>query len=111
MDYWEGRMDWPLAEGWVCETCGERTELTWGLVNGICRCSQCHTEYSMRDWDKEERPPVTVPISRLKKEYKEVAKRLWSTLRKPVDEATDEEWEKAFTAIPVYLGGIAISES
>ena len=84
-------MDWPVKQGWECETCGENVGLTWGLMHGICRCNLCHTQYSMRD-DEE---VVRIPVCQLKDEYKIPAQKLWRTCRLAVDEATDEDWDKA----------------
>lgn len=91
MNYWEGIMDWELDKDWICETCGESVGLTWGLVHAVCRCNQCHAEYSMRDNTKDDRPVVTKPISRLKDEYKEPLKRAWAELKIPQDRMTDEQ--------------------
>lgn len=90
MNYWRGFMDWPIDRDWVCETCGEYAGLIWGIVHARCRCDRCHTEYQMRD---EQGDIVTKPISQLKPEYKEAAKRGWEKFKKPIDEFTDDEWE------------------
>ena len=89
MDYWRGWMNWPVDIGWQCETCGYQG-LTWGLVHGECRCDRCHSIYTMRAQDDE---IVTIPISRLKEEFKEPARFGWEQHRKPLDEFTKEEWD------------------
>lgn len=92
MDYWKGYMNWPVAQGWVCETCEKDYGMTWGLANGRCRCDRCHTQYIMRDGDKV----VDTPISLLKDEYKEPARKGWKMYARPLDEWTDDEWDEAF---------------
>lgn len=95
MEYWRGHMNWPLKDGWVCETCGANPGLEWGLVNGQCRCINCHAQYMMRDGTKV----VDTPISQLRIEYKAPTKWAWGNLHKPEDELTDEDWDKAFEAV------------
>ena len=90
MEYWEGWMDWPLKEGWVCETCGKYAGLTWGLVNGRCRCDICHTEYMMRDGKKI----VDIPISMLKPEYKDPARIGWERFKEPITDWNDDMWDE-----------------
>jgi len=90
MSYWRGMMNWPVVPSWRCQTCGaEVWYLEWGLQNGECRCSQCHTKYYMRAEDGQ---PVMVPICLLKPEYVESAKRAWEELYIMVDEVTDSQW-------------------
>lgn len=102
MNYWESPMNWPLARGWECETCGHcpvgidgigllYSGLTWGLIHAQCRCNQCHTKYRMRN---EEDNVVTVPICQLKEEYKERAKKGWQQYQKPIDEWTEDMWSE-----------------
>jgi len=98
MNYWEGYMDWTLNPAWVCETCGEHTVLQWGLIHAQCRCEQCHTQYIMRDEDDK---VVTTPICLLKPEYKIPAKKLWNKYHKPIDEATDNEWDFVMPTEPL----------
>ena len=93
MEYWEGQMDWGLDNDWVCEICGQYKGLTWGLIHGICRCNQCHTEYSMRDNAREDRPVVTRPICLLKNEYREPIKLSWEVIHIPISELTDKQLE------------------
>lgn len=91
IEYWSGKMNWPLEEGWKCETCGH-TDFTWGLIHGVCRCDQCHTQYYMRIDSKD----IALPICLLKEKYKEPAKKGWILYHKPISEWTDEEWDKVF---------------
>lgn len=88
MKYWEGIMNWPIDKGWLCETCGSSAVLVWGLVNGQCRCSKCHTQYSMRVDDKI----LSTPYNMLKKKYKAAAKTGYAKYRKPISKFVDEEW-------------------
>jgi len=90
-EYWRGVMDWPLERTWRCETCNSAARLIWGLVHGVCRCGVCHTEYSMRGGDGNR---VTVPICRLKDEYKEPARLGWQKYGTPITQWTDEQWEE-----------------
>ena len=90
MEYWRGRMNWPIALGWACETCGNTAGLTWGFVHGTCRCDRCHTQYTMRPVGEV----VTVPVCRLKEEYKGPAKAAWEKYQIPIDMLTDAQWEE-----------------
>lgn len=99
MNYWYGIMDWPIDGNWKCETCNEWSGLTWGIVHAECRCDKCHSIYTMRDNSKEERPLVTTPISRLKKEYQNAAPYAWEHYQIPLDDMTDTHWNYAFEAI------------
>ncbi len=89
MAYWEGYMNWPLDTDWVCQTCGTYNGLTWGLTHAQCRCNTCHTQYFMRDRDRE---ILTTPECLLKPEYEEPARILWKLHNIPIDEFTDEMW-------------------
>ena len=100
MDYWRGYMNWPLDEGWSCETCGNRI-LIWGLIHGICRCDTCHTEYSMRDSSQDDNLVVTIPICILKPEYKQHVKSGWKLFHNPISEWNDDQWEQALASILV----------
>lgn len=102
MDYWRGMVDWPIEADWACETCGTKPHfivagfaiscgLEWGIQHGICRCSQCHTQYNMRP----DGNIVTVPVNRLKDEYKEPARWAWNEWEIPNDELTDKQWDEA----------------
>ncbi len=93
MEYWSGRMDWPLDKDWICETCGDNYGLEWGMVHAQCRCNHCHTEYSMRDTN-EERTILTAPRCMLKDEYKEPIKLAYAQLAKPINEITMEELQE-----------------
>ena len=95
MKYWQGYMDWPLDKDWKCETCGEQS-LIWGLVHAQCRCTNCHTQYRMRD---DEDKVVNVPICQLKPEYKEPAKRAYSKYKLPIDKLSDEQWYNTFAEV------------
>ncbi len=90
MNCWQGVMNWPISADWVCETCGKRVGLTWGFVHSECRCNACHTQYKMRD---ENRKIISVPISLLKEEYKEPAKRGWELYNVPISELSKVMWE------------------
>ena len=96
IEYWKGVMDWPRDNNWKCETCGGSPVLIWGFIHAECRCSYCHTQYSMRDKNQK---VVTTPICLLKPEYKEPAKLLWRNFSIPVDEATDKQWDKCFAEV------------
>ena len=85
-------MDWPLDKDWICETCGGRHGLEWGMVHAQCRCNQCHTQYSMRAND-EDRTILTTPRCLLKDEYKEPLKQAWQELHIPINEITKEQLE------------------
>lgn len=93
MNYWQGCMDWPLKEGWRCETCGKFGGLEWGLVHGECRCNICHTVYQMRP--EEER--LETPLCCLKEEYKQAAIKGFVMFSKPIDQWTDSMWDEALT--------------
>lgn len=95
MNYWRGRMDWPIDERWVCETCNEYHGLTWGMVHAECRCNQCHTQYMMRDSDQA-RTVLTTPKCLLLPEYKNAARMGWQRYRTPMTEWTDAMWDQAF---------------
>lgn len=104
MSYWKDTMNWPIDKDWKCVICGSGpimsgesyalldSGLTWGLVHAECRCNICHTVYTMRDNSKEGRPRVTRPISLLKPDYVEPAKKAWARWHKPLDTLSDEEW-------------------
>ena len=100
MNYWEGYMNWPIDEGWECETCGSLGYLTWGMPHAVCRCNNCHTQYSMRDFSQEDDPVVTIPISRLLDEYKLPAKYGWEIHKMQlISEWDDDMWDEALTAV------------
>ena len=87
---WRGAMDWPVDEGWKCQTCEASSFwLVWGFIHAHCRCVKCHTEYFMRDENKQR---VTRPICLLKDEYKTPARVGWLEYKTPVDEWSDEQW-------------------
>jgi hypothetical protein len=90
MNYWRGRMSWPLDAGWSCPICGYRG-LTWGLIHGECRCDQCHAIFGMR----ENGQPVSAPVCYIKEEYFGAAQEAWRTFRAPLDELTPEQWSQA----------------
>jgi hypothetical protein len=104
--YWRGTMNWPIEASWRCETCGTKVSpmadgyvsavlgglLEWGLVHAECRCTTCHTVYMMRDGSLPDNPIVTRPISIIKPEFKDSARKAWESLRKPIDELSVEEW-------------------
>ena len=89
MDYWRGTMNWIIDSDWKCQTCGN-TSLTWGFINGQCRCDTCHTEYFMRENNGE---AVFVPICQLMPEYVVAARAGWQLYHKPIDDFTDSEWD------------------
>ena len=93
MNYWQGAMNWPTERDWACETCGKNVGLEWGLVHAQCRCNECHTEYYMRNNDKE-RTLRTVPLSMLKDDYKEPIKKAYERYGLPVDRLTDEQFDE-----------------
>ena len=82
-------MNWPLEYGWLCNLCGSGAYLEWGLTNGHCRCSKCHTEYDMKDDNGD---VVTLPIWLLKTEYINAARLAWNESGKQLDKLTREEW-------------------
>ena len=89
MEYWEGSMDWPLDEDWVCETCSQNVGLEWGMVHAQCRCNNCHTQYFMRAED-EGRTILTTPKCMLKEKYKEPLKQACMKYHIPIDKLTDK---------------------
>ena len=94
MNYWRGYMDWPIVKGWACSTCGSTGGLIWGIVHGVCRCDQCHTQYKMRNLETGE--ITDTPALLLKPEYITPAKIAWNTYHKPISELADDEWDKCF---------------
>lgn len=93
MNYWEGIMNWALDKDWKCEICGGDYGLTWGLVHGECRCNQCHAVYSMRA-DDEARTILTKPRCSIKESFRQPAKQFYSQTRKPLEDATKDDWIK-----------------
>jgi len=87
---WGGNMDWPLDPDWECEVCGA-ISLEWGIIHGVCRCTRCHAQYTMRHDGKR----LTTPRSLLKPEYKKAARLGWKPLGLPLDEWTDHMWSVA----------------
>ena len=99
MDYYGGVMTWPIDPDWQCETCGKGFSpvlggLTWGFVNGQCRCDTCHTPYMMRD-GKEIR---TSPRSMIKDTSKEAIKKAWDKYQLPFDEMDESMIEEFMEA-------------
>ena len=91
MDNWYGTMDWRLSPEWKCETCGLRAGLTWGIQHARCRCNACHTQYYMRDENKE---VTDTPVLLLQEQYKEPARVGWEKYNEPISEWTDEQWDE-----------------
>ena len=91
MEYWKGAMNWPVKDGWKCETC-ETTNphMTWGLVHGQCRCNVCHTPYVMKNSNDD---TVTEPISDIKEESKGLVMAMYERFKEPIDEIPDDDWE------------------
>lgn len=94
MEYWEGYMNWPLIDGWKCQTCGTNAGLTWGFVHAECRCNKCHTGYYMRADGKV----TDTPVCLLKSEYREPARIGYDIYNIPISEWTDAEWDRAIEA-------------
>lgn len=92
MEYWQGSMGWTLSPDWLCETCGENKGLIWGMAHAQCRCNQCHTQYTMRDYSLPDNPVVKIPICTLKPEYKEPAKKGWLEHQIPISQWDDDTW-------------------
>jgi hypothetical protein len=92
MEYWSGIMNWPISREWRCETCGEYACLVWGMIHGVCRCDNCHTQYHMRP-DGE---IVTVPFCLLKPEYKAPARAGWPEYKRAITQWDDSMWDWAF---------------
>ncbi len=99
MDYWQGNMNWPINPYWICQTCETSLPrfddyilygLTWGFINGECRCDICHTKYTMR----EDKTILTTPVCLLKDEYKLPAKLAWKKYHTPIDELSDSQWDE-----------------
>jgi len=93
MDYWRGIMNLSLPEEWKCQTCETKGPLIWGIINGQCRCYNCHTQYSMRNgivW-------VYEPICQLKDDYKTPARLGYEKFRIPISEWDDTRWDEAFS--------------
>ena len=105
MNYWKGMMNWPIDRDWHCETCHQElfaiagllvgSGLEWGIQNGICRCTQCHTQYNMRP----NGDIVTRPVIMLKSEYQEPAKWAWREWEQPISELDDDKWDEAIEAV------------
>jgi hypothetical protein len=111
MNQWGGMMNWPLDPTYQCVVCGhgpgERpgTELItmyilgapleWGIVNGHCRCTRCHAEYTLRDGDTV----LTMPKSTLRDEYLKPAKWAWEQWHEPIDDLSSKQWAEAFAAV------------
>jgi len=100
MNYWRGRMDWPLSMEWHCEICGKKgtlTGLTWGFVHAECRCNQCHAVYRMKDVDSKR---VTTPILNMRDEFVHPAKVAmkkfsFGTLQgDSLSDLTPEQWQE-----------------
>lgn len=101
MEYWKGVMNAPIDQDWKCQTCNQDAiYLEWGLINGQCRCSCCHTEYMMRD----EQNWTTTPICQLKDDYQIPAKMGYEYFHKPINEFTDNDWDTAFQLCLVSVG-------
>lgn len=103
LSQWRGQMSWPLERTWKCEICGNApfliadigylwTGLEWGITHGVCRCTDCHAQYNMRNAKGN---PVAMPILSIKDEYKAAAKVGWSRRLKPLDEWSNEMWATA----------------
>lgn len=91
--YWKGIMNWPIDSGWRCETCGGTAYLLeWGLINGECRCMNCHTRYKMKD---EQGNIVTTPQSQMLPFYKEAAIAGWRKWKLELDKWNDNRWDEA----------------
>jgi len=91
MEYWKGKMDWQLEPSWKCETCGKSVGLTWGLVNGECRCNLCHTPYYMKDKDGN---ITSVPKNDIIAKYRDEVKALYEKYQRPIEEIPEEEYKK-----------------
>ena len=89
-------MSWPLADGWVCETCDTYSGLTWGLAHGVCRCNRCHTQYTMRRPVSEGSERVETPINMLMEDYKGPAKARYKLCLTPISRWSDDDWDEAF---------------
>ena len=90
MLYWNGRqMNWPLTRDWKCEICGKYSGLEWGMINGECRCNNCHTPYFMKDKADN---IVATPICMLKKNFYQPAIDYYKTHPKPLDTFEDDDW-------------------
>ena len=91
------RMDWPIREGWTCETCGAEhgrigePPLVWGIVNGACECSQCRTPYMMRDGGEI----LAEPRSMVRPESKAIFRRGWLLYGTPFTSWTEHQWKIA----------------
>lgn len=91
MEYWQRAMNWPIVNGWRCETCGEDASwLVWGIVNGECRCENCHHVYTMR----QDKTILTTPVSLLKEDYNAAAKLGWQERHTPMDHWKEDFWDK-----------------
>ena len=91
MEYWQGYMNWPLQKDWKCEICGKRG-LIWGLAHAQCRCDNCHTEYYMRDNDKD--TTLDVPKCMLKPEYKLAFLKIYQETPMKIEDIPDELWDR-----------------
>jgi hypothetical protein len=91
MEYWSGIMNAPIEADWVCETCGQEGGkvyggFTWGLVNGVFRCDNCHTQYTVRYDGSFHMKPMCM----LKEEYKIPIRQVWEKYHVPISEMTDD---------------------
>ena len=98
MDYWSGVMNWPLAHPWKCPVCDSNTELTfhgltWGITHGVCRCNQCHTQFSMRDGEGDDRQRTNTPVWLAADKYRETLPAVWQKLRTPMADWTEADLE------------------
>jgi len=102
MEYWAGQMNWPLADGWKCRVCGEEEpSMTWGLVNGQCRCDVCHAEY----WMRTDGEILTVPEISWKEDFVPFVYAYYQAMNTPISEWSDSEWERLETYWEDSLNG------
>lgn len=86
-------MNWPVQKDWRCEFCGEdRWHLDWHFAHGTCFCRNCGAMYRMLDSDAAVYTRLTVPLSMLKPEYVEGAKKRWEETGISMLEWDDKVW-------------------
>ena len=87
-------MDWPIEDGWQCETCERKVVLEWMAVHGICRCTACGTVYNMGTVEDKRAVPKNIMNS------PEATKIVWGKTHADVFDAPDDLWAEAYELHP-----------
>ena len=90
-------MNWPIEDGWTCETCDRMARLEWMTVHGMCRCMVCGTVYDMGTAEDKRAIPKNVMKS------PEAAKIVWDKTHDDVFDAPDDLWAEAYELHPVAV--------